>query len=228
MRVVPKAGAAMLSLLLVGGGVGVVVGVPGVANAQDATAMVRSAADSDLVVTDNYPALYGWLANSLGDATTVKIATTCGVSDGGNGTTTIPAQVTQLVGWQAKSWFDEEGEKVRQLGYASSYETLTFASGATTEVRSLTLKLLDDRLVVPAGANVTFKNCTFVNRVKIEKGGKATFENCTLFGHNPQQRPGELHRLDEGAHEQGHGRKRVSGPRARCRPVCLERRRAHP
>ena len=180
MRVAPKAGAAMLSLLLAGSGVGAVVGVPGVANAQDAAAMVRSAAASDLVVTDNYPALYGWLANSLGDATTVKIATTCGVSDSGNGTTTIPAQVTQLVGWQAKSWFDEEGEKVRQLGYASSYETLTFASGATTEVRSLTLKLLDDRLVVPAGANVTFKNCTFVNRVKIEKGGKATFENCTF------------------------------------------------
>lgn len=180
MRVAPKAGAAMLSLLLAGSGVGAVVSVPGVANAQDAAAMVRSAAASDLVVTDNYPALYGWLANSLGDATTVKIATTCGVSDSGNGTTTIPAQVTQLVGWQAKSWFDEEGEKVRQLGYASSYETLTFASGATTEVRSLTLKLLDDRLVVPAGANVTFKNCTFVNRVKIEKGGKATFENCTF------------------------------------------------
>lgn len=180
MRVAPKAGAAMLSLLLAGSGVGAVVGVPGVANAQDAAAMVRLAAASDLVVTDNYPALYGWLANSLSDATTVKIATTCGVSDRGNGTTTIPAQVTQLVGWQAKSWFDEEGEKVRQLGYASSYETLTFASGATTEVRSLTLKLLDDRLVVPAGANVTFKNCTFVNRVKIEKGGKATFENCTF------------------------------------------------
>lgn len=180
MRVAPKAGAAMLSLLLAGSGVGAVVGVPGVANAQDVAAMVRSAADSDLVVTDNYPALYGWLANSLGDATTVKIATTCGVSDGGNGTTTIPAQVTQLVGWQAKSWFDEEGEKVRQLGYASSYETLTFASGATTEVRSLTLKLLDDRLVVPAGANITFRNCTFVNRVKIEKGGKAAFENCTF------------------------------------------------
>lgn len=158
MRVAPKAGAAMLSLLLAGSGVGAVVGVPGVANAQDAAAMVRLAAASDLVVTDNYPALYGWLANSLSDATTVKIATTCGVSDRGNGTTTIPAQVTQLVGWQAKSWFDEEGEKVRQLGYASSYETLTFASGATTEVRSLTLKLLDDRLVVPAGANVTFKN----------------------------------------------------------------------
>ena len=180
MRVAPKAGAAMLSLLLAGSGVGAVVGVPGVANAQDAAAMVRLAAASDLVVTDNYPALYGWLANSLSDATMVKIATTCGVSDRGNGTTTIPAQVTQLVGWQAKSWFDEEGEKVRQLGYASSYETLTFASGATTEVRSLTLKLLDDRLVVPAGANVTFKNCTFVNRVKIEKGGKATFENCTF------------------------------------------------
>ena len=180
MRVAPKAGAAMLSLLLAGSGVGAVVGVSGVANAQDAAAMVRLAAASDLVVTDNYPALYGWLANSLSDATTVKIAATCGVSDRGNGTTTIPAQVTQLVGWQAKSWFDEEGEKVRQLGYASSYETLTFASGATTEVRSLTLKLLDDRLVVPAGANVTFKNCTFVNRVKIEKGGKATFENCAF------------------------------------------------
>ena len=160
MRVAPKAGAAMLSLLLAGSGVGAVVGVPGVANAQDAAAMVRLAAASDLVVTDNYPALYGWLANSLSDATTVKIATTCGVSDRGNGTTTIPAQVTQLVGWQAKSWFDEEGEKVRQLGYASSYETLTFASGATTEVRSLTLKLLDDRLVVRTSRSRTARSST--------------------------------------------------------------------
>lgn len=33
MRVAPKAGAAMLSLLLAGSGVGAVVGVPGVANA---------------------------------------------------------------------------------------------------------------------------------------------------------------------------------------------------
>ena len=181
MRVAPKAGAAMLSLLLAGSGIAAVGGVPVVAKAQDSVAITRAAAASELVVTDNYPALYGWLANSLGDATTVKIAaSTCGVSDRGNGTTTIPAQVAQLVGWQAKSWFDEEGEKARQLGYASSYETLTFASGATTEVRSLTLKLLDDRLVVPAGANITFRNCTFVNRIKIEKGGKATFENCTF------------------------------------------------
>ena len=181
MRVAPKAGAAMLSLLLAGSGIAAVGGVPVVAKAQDSVAITRAVAASELVVTDNYPALYGWLANSLGDATTVKIAaTTCGVSDNGNGTTTIPAQVTQLVGWQAKSWFDEEGEKVRQLGYASGYETLTFASGATTEVRSLTLKLLDDQLIVPAGANITFKNCTFANRIKIEKGGKATFENCTF------------------------------------------------
>lgn len=180
MRISPKAGATVLSLMLVSGGV-VAGSVPTVASAQDVATITSAAAASELVVTDNYPALYGWLANNLGDATTVKIAATCGVSDGGNGTTTIPAQVTQLVGWQAKSWFDEEGEKVRDLGYSSSYETLTFAPGATTEVRSLTLRLLDDKLVVPAGANITFKNCTFANRIKIEKGGKATFENCTFF-----------------------------------------------
>lgn len=181
MRIAPKASAAMLSLLLAGSGIVVVGGVPTVANAQDASAITRAATGGELVVTDNYPALYGWLANDLGDATTVKVAASaCGVSDRGNGVTTIPAQVTQLVGWQAKSWFDEEGEKVRQLGYASDYETLTFESGATTEVRSLTIKLLDDHLVIPAGSNVTFRNCTFANRIKIEKGGKATFENCTF------------------------------------------------
>lgn len=179
MRISPKAGATVLSLMLASGGV-VAGSVPTVASARDMAAITSVAAASELVVTDNYPALYGWLANSLGDATTVKIAATCGVSDDGNGTTTIPVQVTQLVGWQAKSWFDEEGEKVRDLGYSSSYETLTFAPGATTEVRSLTLRLLDDKLVVPAGANITFKNCMFANRIKIEKGGKATFENCTF------------------------------------------------
>ena len=179
MRISPKAGATVLSLMLASGAV-VAGSVPTVASAQDVATITSAAAASELVVTDNYPALYGWLANSLGDATTVKIATTCGVSDSGNGTTTIPVQVTQLVGWQAKSWFDEEGEKVRDLGYSSNYETLTFAPGATTEVRSLTLRLLDDKLVVPAGANITFKNCTFANRIKIEKGGKATFENCTF------------------------------------------------
>lgn len=179
MRISPKAGATVLSLMLVSGGV-VAGSVPTVASAQDVATITSAAAASELVVTDNYPALYGWLANSLGDATTVKIAATCGVSDSGNGTTTIPAQVTQLVGWQAKSFIFEEGEKVRDLGYSSSCETLTFAPGATTEVRSLTLRLLDDKLVVPAGANITFKNCTFANRVKIEKGGKATFENCTF------------------------------------------------
>ena len=179
MRISPKAGATVLSLMLASGGV-VAGSVPTVASARDMAAITSVAAASELVVTDNYPALYGWLANSLGDATTVKIAATCGVSDDGNGTTTIPVQVTQLVGWQAKSWFDEEGEKVRDLGYSSSYEALTFAPGATTEVRSLTLRLLDDKLVVPAGANITFKNCMFANRIKIEKGGKATFENCTF------------------------------------------------
>ncbi len=180
MRIAPKASAAMLSLLLAGSGIVIVGGVPTVANAQDASTITRAAAASELVVTDNYPALYGWLSNSLGSATTVKVAATCGVSDRGNGTTVIPAQVTQLIGWQAKSFFDDEGEKVRQLGYASSYETLTFEAGATTEVRSLTLKLLDDQLVIPAGANITFRNCTFANRIKVERGGKATFENCTF------------------------------------------------
>lgn len=180
MRITPKASAAMLSLLLAGSGIVVVGGTPTVASAQDAAAITRAAAGGELVVTDNYPALYGWLANSLGNSSVVKIASTCGVSDRGNGTTIIPAQVKQLVGWQVKSWFDEEGEKVRQLGYASDYETLTFESGAATEVRSLTLKLRDDQLVIPAGTNITFRNCTFSNRVKVEKGGKATFENCTF------------------------------------------------
>ena len=180
MRISPKAGATVLSLMLVSGGV-VAGSVPTVASAQDVATITSAAAASELVVTDNYPALYGWLADSLGDATTVKIAATCGVSDGNNGTTTIPAQVTQLVGWQ-QSWFGGGGSEKedRELGYASSNETLTFAPGATTEVRSLKLKLLDDKLVVPAGANITFKNCTFANRIKIEKGGKATFENCTF------------------------------------------------
>ena len=85
-----------------------------------------------------------------------------------------------MTGWQQYLWESEGKAYDRQLGYASSYETLTFASGSTTTLNHLTLKLLDDHLVIPAGANITFKNCTFTGRVKIEKGGKATFESCTF------------------------------------------------
>ena len=46
MRVAPKAGAAMLSLLLAGSGIAAVGGVPVVAKAQDSVAITRAAACS--------------------------------------------------------------------------------------------------------------------------------------------------------------------------------------
>ena len=144
-------------------------------------AFAATTSASELVVDDNYPALYGWINNKLNDATSIKISTSsCGVSDNGNGMTVIPAQVKSMTGWQQYFWESEGKAYDRQLGYASSYETLTFASGSTTTLDHLTLKLLDDHLVIPSGANITFKNCTFTGRVKIETGGKATFENCTF------------------------------------------------
>lgn len=159
----------------------VVSGTAGATLALPTPAFAATTSASELVVDDNYPSLYGWINNKLNDATSIKISTSaCGVSDNGNGTTVIPTQVKSMTGWQQSFWESEGKAYDRQLGYASSYETLTFASGSTTTLNHLTLKLLDDHLVIPAGANITFKNCTFTGRVKIETGGKATFENCTF------------------------------------------------
>lgn len=178
-----KAPSRRLSGVLATGAVAlaVVSGTAGAALALPTPAFAATTSASELVVDDNYPSLYGWINNKLNDATSIKISTSsCGVSDNGNGTTVIPTQVKSMTGWQQSFWESEGKAYDRQLGYASSYETLTFASGSTTTLNHLTLKLLDDHLVIPAGANITFKNCTFTGRVKIETGGKATFENCTF------------------------------------------------
>lgn len=178
-----KAPSRRMSGVLAAGAVAlaVVSGTAGAALVLPTPAFAATTSASELVVDDNYPSLYGWINNKLNDATSIKISTSaCGVSDNGNGTTVIPTQVKSMTGWQQYFWESEGKAYDRQLGYASNYETLTFASGSTTTLDHLTLKLLDDHLVIPAGANITFKNCTFTGRVKIETGGKATFENCTF------------------------------------------------
>lgn len=178
-----KAPSRRMSGVLAAGAVAlaVVSGTAGATLALPTPAFAAPTSASELVVDDNYPALYGWINDKLGDAAAIKISTSsCGVSDSGNGTTVIPAQVKSMTGWQQYFWESEGKAYDRQLGYASNYETLTFASGSTTTLDHLTLKLLDDHLVIPAGANITFKNCTFTGRVKIETGGKATFENCAF------------------------------------------------
>lgn len=178
-----KAPSRRMSGVLAAGAVAlaVVSGTASTTLALPTPAFAATTSASELVVDDNYPALYGWINNKLGDATTIKISTSsCDVSDNGNGTTVIPAQVKSMTGWQQYFWESEGKAHDRQLGYTSNYETLTFASGSTTTLDHLTLKLLDDHLVIPTGANITFKNCTFTGRVKIEAGGKATFESCTF------------------------------------------------
>lgn len=168
--------AGAVTLALVGG-----AGYTAFSYACPTPAFAAENSSSELIVDDNYPALNGWISNKLGNATAIKISTTtCGISDGGSQATIIPAQVKSITGWQQYFWESEGKAYDRQLGYASSYETLTFAEGSTTELDHLTLKLPADQLTVPSGADITFKNCTFSNRVKIEKGGKATFENCTF------------------------------------------------
>lgn len=145
------------------------------------TAYADTNSSSELVVDNNYPSLDGWIANKLGTASIIKITTSsCGVSDSGTKATTIPAQVKKLTGWQQYFWESEGKPYNRQLGYAGGNEMLTFEVGSSTEVNSLSLKLQNDKLVVPAGANITFKNCTFTSRIKIDKGGRATFENCAF------------------------------------------------
>ena len=151
------------------------------ADAQAVPTALLATQANELMITDNYPSFNGWL-EQLGDATTVKLAATCGVSGSSDGgaTVVIPSQVKELIGWQKSFFGSEDKEYERQLGYASSYESLAFSSGSTTEVRSIVFKLNADKLTIPAGANITFKNCTFANEIVIEKGGKATFENCTF------------------------------------------------
>ena len=129
-----KAPSRHLSGVLAAGAVAlaVVSGTAGAALVLPTPAFAATTSASELVVDDNYPSLYGWINNKLNDATSIKISTSaCGVSDNGNGTTVIPTQVKSMTGWQQSFWEGEGKAYDRQLGYASSYETLTFASGST-------------------------------------------------------------------------------------------------
>lgn len=143
------------------------------------TARATAAAAKEYQVTDSSYDLDDQIASSLGDATVIKVNTSWVAT----GTATIPAQVTQIIGWQEDFFTNPGVEKVREIGnIRQTTHTLTFAAGSTTEVRSISFKLNNDKLTIPAGANITFKNCTFSNEIVIEKGGRATFENCTFTG----------------------------------------------
>lgn len=180
MRKASVAGAIVLTTLFAGGGTAAMTAAPVPAMAESAIAAVNSNNASELIIDNNYPALYGWINSKLGNATVIKVKATCGISNSGDGTTVIPAQVTDMMGWQESFLSSEKGLYDRQLGYADSYESLTFEKGAKTTLDHLTIKCLKDKVVVPAGTQITFKNCTFTNRIVVEKGARATFENCTF------------------------------------------------
>lgn len=80
-------------------------------------------AGGDYVIDDNSFDLDTYL-ESLGDATVVKVA----ADIAGIGNTVLPSQVKELKGWQQKTFFDEEGDKVRRLGNHIEGDMFTFAS----------------------------------------------------------------------------------------------------
>ena len=90
---------------------------------------------TDLLVTDNYPDLDGWL-ESLGEATTVKV--TCGAV--GSGTAVIPQQVTLLSGWDKNFLWGTDEAKTRQIGYNTSGDTPVSLSAATSPSSILTFE----------------------------------------------------------------------------------------
>ncbi len=128
---------------------------------------------TDLLVTDNYPDLDGWL-ESLGEATTVKV--TCGAV--GSGTAVIPQQVTLLSGWDKNFLWGTDEAKTRQIGYNTSGDTLSFAVGSHITVQYIDFRMTDKSITIPQGASVTFVNCTFSDT--IVNNGAAIFNSCTF------------------------------------------------
>lgn len=133
------------------------------------------AAGKELVIDDTSYSLDTLLSWNE-DATDLKIA----VDNLGTNQVTIPARIASMQGWQKKTFFDDEAEKVRELGLPKkSGETLTFASGCDTNVKNLIFTPADSESVtISEGATVHFENCTF--RKTIVNDGTATFKDCTF------------------------------------------------
>lgn len=132
-------------------------------------------AGGELVITDSNPYdLADVLKSDLGQKDTIKIA----YHMAGVGQTVLPSQVKVLMGWQVKSFFDEEGEKIRSLGNEIEGDTFTFSPGSQITVKSIDFEMTDKAVVIPEGASVTFENCTFKNT--IINSGAAVFNHCTF------------------------------------------------
>ncbi len=132
---------------------------------------------TELVIDDNYNSFDVQLANNLRNATTIKLANNNLTVSKPNETTTLPKQVTKLVGWQVKSFFEPEGEKVQSLGSGGADQTLTFEAGSNLTVRKIDFTK-GVHVVVPKGVTVTFEDCTFGKTMTNE--GTAVFNNCTF------------------------------------------------
>lgn len=132
---------------------------------------------TELVVDDNYNNLDVQLKNNLRNATTIKLANNNLTVSKEKETTTLPKQVTKFVGWQKKTIFDAEGEKVQSLGSGGADQTLTFEAGSNLTVRKIDFTK-GVHVVVPKGVTVTFEDCTFGKTMTNE--GTAVFNNCTF------------------------------------------------
>ena len=168
--------AGAMALALASGSFTVTAGL-GLANPAPAFAAQQGASAAaeagELLVTNNYPDLDGWL-NGIGDATVVKVSAPAV----GMGQATLPKDVTLITGW--KKDFFENQEAQRQLGYGNANESLTFESGFNGRVRMLDFKFSDGKVVVPAGAHVKFEKCSFSGTLVIQKGGSAEFADCVF------------------------------------------------
>ncbi len=162
---------------------------PAVALAQDAdNADSNRGGVQTLSASDGYYSTDEWgntnLSSDLATAisqgfTKVRVLS----NDTEGGTLSIPVSLTELSGWQAKSFFDEEGPKVRDVGYSSAL-SVVFPSNIDITVNSIKFAKASSSsakgatVTVNAGANVHFTNCTFSNTPVVN--GTAIFENCTF------------------------------------------------
>lgn len=132
---------------------------------------------TELVLDDNYYSFDVQLREKLRNATTIKLANNNLTVSKPKETTIIPKQVTKFIGWQVKSFFEPEGEKVQRLGSGGTEQTLTFEEGSNVIVRNITFEK-GVHVVVPKGVTVTFEHCTFNQTMTNE--GTAVFNHCTF------------------------------------------------
>ena len=126
-------------------------------------------ADKEYIINDSSFDMDDYLAGA-GDANIIKVSANLT----GLGQTVIRQPITQLLGW-TKNFF-EDVPSVRTIKDKQD-GTLHFASGVNVLVKDLIFDTAQP-VVVDEGANVTFKNCTFIQTTV--NNGTIVCEDCTF------------------------------------------------